>query len=159
VAVDTTGDRARSGSAGDGPPSPPRTASQASQAGTRASQDDEIALRSPDIPAPHDTSFPLSVEVASHDRAVTIVIYGELDAATAPALRALLDRLLEPEPEHLVFELGGLTFADCAGARVIADAGHRISGDRKPVIRHVRPAVRRVFELLDLDAVWLIDLY
>jgi anti-anti-sigma factor len=100
---------------------------------------------------------PLSVEITSHERTVTVVIYGELDVATAPLLRLLLKQLSESQPEHLVFELGGLRFADCGGARAIAEAGRLVSGDGRPVLRHARPAVRRVLELTGLDQLCRLD--
>jgi anti-anti-sigma factor len=113
-----------------------------------------------DIPMRSGGRLPLSVEVASYDRKVTVAIYGELDAATVPVLRTLLAQLPDPQPERLIFELGGLSFTDCAGARAIAGVGSRplvasSSAHGVRIIRHARPAVRRVFELLDLD-IWLI---
>ncbi len=72
----------------------------------------------------------LSVEITRQGGAVTVVVYGELDAATAPALLARLEQLPEPKPERLIFELAGLTFTDCAGARALTGSGPRSPGAR-----------------------------
>ncbi|MGI9007736.1 MAG: STAS domain-containing protein [Streptosporangiaceae bacterium] len=97
----------------------------------------------------------LSVEFGRRDGTVTVVLYGELDVATAPALVARLEQLPDPQPEQLIFELAGLTFTDCTGARAIAGAGQGRPGSGRPgsgppVLRHVRPAVRRVLDLTGL---------
>lgn len=160
MAVDTTGDRAGVGSAGDGPPSSPRPANQPIRTKTPTTPGRRVIVAPGDIPMRPGGRLPLSVEVASYDWAVTIAIYGELDAATTLALRAVLDRLPDPQPKRLIFELAGLSFTDCAGARAIAGVGRRplvasSSANGVRIIRHARPAVRRVFELLDLD-IWLI---
>jgi anti-anti-sigma factor len=104
----------------------------------------------------------LSAEIIRIGGTVAVVLYGELDASTAPVLRTLLAQLRDSEPARLTFELAGLSFTDCAGARAIAGLGNRPPAAGSPaagprIIRHARPAVRRVFELLGLDAVWLID--
>lgn len=104
----------------------------------------------PDPPFGYPVMQPLSVEVASWAGTVTVVVYGELDMATAPALLARLEHLSGLRAERLVFELAGLTFADCSGARLLAGAGLRSPGASQPVLRHVRPAVRRVLELTGL---------
>ena len=54
---------------------------------------------------------------------VTVVVRGELDAVAVPALAAELAKIAEHEPRHLVFDLTGLCFLDCAAARLIAGSG------------------------------------
>lgn len=101
--------------------------------------------------------MPLSVEIARADGVVTVVLYGELDVATAPALCAWLAELPGAQTGPIVFELAGLAFTDCAGARALADAGLRPPEAPRPVLRHARPAVRRVLELTGLDTLCDLD--
>jgi anti-sigma B factor antagonist len=143
VVAGTTGDQARAGSAGDGTPGPPRLAMPPGPARL-----DDAAPRASTARPP---TPPLAVEVADRNGTVTVVVRGELDMATVPALRALLRPLLDSEPEQVIFELTGLTFTDCAGARAITGTGWRLPGSVKPVLRHAAPAVRRVLELTGLS--------
>jgi anti-sigma B factor antagonist len=55
--------------------------------------------------------------------ATRVEVVGELDAASAPALRDTVRKTLEPAPERLVVDLGGVTFMDSMGlAAVLAAA-------------------------------------
>ena len=88
--------------------------------------------------------------------AAIIVVSGELDICTEPALRRTLTEVLDQRPERLVFDLADVTFIDCASARVLADAGRALPGSRKAVIRRPSRAVRRVLELTGMSAcLWI----
>ena len=82
---------------------------------------------------------------------VTVVVSGELDLVTTPALTAHLTQILENEPQRLVFDMTRVGFIDCAAARLIASAGQFLPHNQRPVIRFPSPLVRRVLELTGLD--------
>ena len=106
---------------------------------------------------PRDPSGPaqesrVTIEVETRQGTTTIVIKGELDLVTMPFLAARLALATRDRPGRLVFDLGGTQFMDCGSARLIADAGARLPGGGRPVIRRPGPGVRRILELTGLDA-------
>jgi anti-sigma B factor antagonist len=80
----------------------------------------------------------------------TVVICGELDAATLPALSARLAEVLAARPRHLVFDLAHVGFIDCAATRLIASTAGLLPTGGRPVLRHPSPAVRRILDLTNL---------
>jgi anti-anti-sigma factor len=98
---------------------------------------------------------PPAVEVDISQGIATVVISGELDTLVTPALVAYLDQILgQPDRPfwHLVFDLSGLLFLDCAAARLITSTGRFLPAGRRVVIRGARPAVRRILHVSGLDA-------
>jgi anti-anti-sigma factor len=81
-----------------------------------------------------------------------MVITGELDLTTLPALAWHLEQLLAQSPSRLVFDLTRVAFIDVAAARLISEATQARPGLGRPVIRRPSPAVRRVLELTGFDA-------
>src|SRR5215469_15558536 len=78
-------------------------------------------------------SSPLQADVSWDGVVVTVTVTGELDIATARALRHQLLEVASAHPERLVLDLGGLVFVDAAGVRALASA-HRVLEARCPVI-------------------------
>jgi anti-sigma B factor antagonist len=99
----------------------------------------------------------LTVEVSFRDGIATLSLYGELDYVTAEVLSEELTQALGKSPERLVFDMGGLAFTDCTGARIIAAAGQALPDAGRPVLRSPRPVVRRLLELTGLDALVTIE--
>lgn len=80
---------------------------------------------------------------------------GELDAFTAPGLRAELTQLFETrEPRLLVIDLSGVTFLDSTALGVLIGAFKR-ARERDGELRVVKPSpiVSRIFEITALDSV------
>jgi anti-anti-sigma factor len=92
------------------------------------------------------------IESQIRNGTVTVFIGGELDLTTAPLLQEHLVPILHARPRRLIFDLSGTDFIDCCSARLIADAGRELPPGQRPVIRHPRPGVRKVFQLTGLDA-------
>jgi anti-anti-sigma factor len=92
------------------------------------------------------------IEVAVSAGTATIVISGELDAATTPLLACRLAQILADGPQRLVFDMAGVGFIDCAAARLIVGTSRFLPAGRRPVIRRPSPAVRRMLELTGLAA-------
>jgi anti-anti-sigma factor len=76
---------------------------------------------------------PLQTDVSWDGVVATVAVTGELDIATARALRHRLLEVASAHPERLVLDLGGLVFVDAAGARALAGT-HRVLEARCPVI-------------------------
>jgi anti-anti-sigma factor len=94
----------------------------------------------------------VAIEVDVGPGATTIVIQGELDLVTMPALAEQLVLLARDQPGRLVFDLAATRFMDCGSARLIAGAGQWLRDGGRPVIRRPAPGARRVLGLTGLDA-------
>ena len=105
----------------------------------------------PDPPGPTQKGR-VTIEVEARPGVTTIVVKGELDLVTMPFLAAQLALAARDRPDRLVFDLAQTHFMDCGSARLIADAGARLPGAGRPVIRRPGPGVRRILELTGLDA-------
>jgi anti-sigma B factor antagonist len=98
----------------------------------------------------HTPSFTVEADLAGP--ATRVVLQGELDFPAASALEGMLALVLGKPPRDIVLEMGGVTFIDCACARVIAQAAQALLGPGRLVIQSPKPAVRRLFHLTGLDA-------
>jgi anti-sigma B factor antagonist len=83
---------------------------------------------------------------------VVLCAQGELDLATAPALRRALASAAAGEPVDLVVDLSGVTFVDASGLAALLESAHglRSSGGE---LRLASPScmLRRMLALLDLE--------
>ena len=66
---------------------------------------------------------PIEVVISTNDHRVTVRIRGDVDAASADHLRAVLD--ITEDARHLVVDLSGSAFVDIAGMRAIARCARR----------------------------------
>lgn len=80
-----------------------------------------------------------------------LVVSGDLDLVSAAEFAARASRAADGPVERLVLDLSGLRFIDCCGARALAAATRAVGDDCPVIVRAVRPAVRRVLELLRLE--------
>jgi anti-sigma B factor antagonist len=125
--------------------------------------EDGASLQNPPSPPDHRstsgglvmTQHPddLVVEVRHLGTSVEIAVSGELDIASAPALRRQIADMLRDRPEIAVVDLRGVTFIDSSGLHaLLASRGHALAaGSRLVVIRPTGPA-DRAFELAGLDS-------
>lgn len=94
---------------------------------------------------------PVAFQAAvDEDGRVRLKISGELDITTVPILTGQLATLTDLRPTGLVIDLSGVTFLDCAAARLLAGTTALLPAGGQPVLTSVRPAVRRLLELLGL---------
>jgi anti-sigma B factor antagonist len=94
-----------------------------------------------------------AIQQAAHDDGtVRLSISGELDMISAAVLEQRLDAVLaQDDVSGIVLDLGGLSFIDSTGLRVIV-ISTRACTDRGRVLTLIPgpPAVQRVFELTGL---------
>ena len=84
------------------------------------------------------------------ERGIAVVCCsGEVDLATAPILRAELERLTDPA-RHVIVDLSDVVYCDMGGVRLLEDHD-RLCRDRGCVLVTVIPPgiVRRVFEIVE----------
>jgi anti-sigma B factor antagonist len=85
------------------------------------------------------------------DPAPVLVVTGELDVYEAPAFRAELSAIIDEGHRRVVIDCAGMAFIDSAGLATLVDAHRRLAAnDGELVLRAVRPASRRIFEITDL---------
>lgn len=81
-----------------------------------------------------------------------LVLVGDLDRATAPALDAQIALAERERPRVLVVDLGGVSFIDLAGMRVLASAARRARRARRRfVVRNPQRFARRALALSGLE--------
>jgi stage II sporulation protein AA (anti-sigma F factor antagonist) len=103
------------------------------------------------------TGFEMST---SREQDMTVLrVVGELDMRTAPRLGArATTELSAPECQHLVLDLGELTFVDSSGLGCWIEIRRQAqSTHHQFTIRSVTPAVLRVLEISGLDTLFLAD--
>jgi anti-anti-sigma factor len=84
-----------------------------------------------------------------------VIFIGDLDVATAPALHAQLGRTAAGDPApHLLVDLSGVTFMDCAGLRPLLAARNRTGAAVS--LRNPAPPVLRLLRLLGLTATFTV---
>ena len=95
---------------------------------------------------------PFSVEAETVGNVQAMAVRGELDQATAPDLRAALDRAIgEPETPVLV-DLGGCEFIDSTGLSLLVETQRRLASDsRSFAVCCPNADVRRLLELTGID--------
>lgn len=86
---------------------------------------------------------------------MVLVLSGELDVVSAPALQQCLNEVLAEEHARVMLDLNGLEFVDSAGVSVLIRAKQAAeAGGRTLVLRRPTEQLERVFALVGL-ADWL----
>jgi anti-sigma B factor antagonist len=93
------------------------------------------------------------ISVRDDGDAVTVTVEGEVDVATAPALRDELYRLIERGTKRIVVDLGGMDFIDSTGLGVFVGALKR-SRERggELELQSLKPAARKIFDITGLSS-------
>jgi anti-sigma B factor antagonist len=101
------------------------------------------------------------VSIARTLGTVVVRVTGELDATTAPDLRAALTDLIEGQGNlSVVLDASDLWFVDSAGLGVLIGAArrlHAVGGDF--TISAPKPAITKVLEVTGADALFTITRY
>jgi anti-sigma B factor antagonist len=86
-----------------------------------------------------------------------VAVMGDVDASTAPQLRARLDELMAEGRENFVVDLDGVAFLDSSGLATLVHAFKRVRiGNGDLVLARLRPEVRSLFALTRLERVFAI---
>ena len=77
-------------------------------------------------------------------------MFGDVDEATAPDLRAVLQDVSAWRPDLLEIDLGGATFFSRAGLMEVVAAGHGLAG--KVTLLNANPAVVKLIGILGIHS-------
>jgi anti-sigma B factor antagonist len=106
-----------------------------------------------DLPAGEE----FRISVRDDDGTATVTVEGEIDVATAPALRDELYRLIEQGANRIVVDLSGMDFIDSTGLGVFVGALKRArEGGGGIELRGLKPSARKVFEITGLSSAFTI---
>ena len=92
--------------------------------------------------------------VVSDPPSATIALDGEIDIATAPAIRRFLMAAIGGGDVHLAVDMSGVTFIGAAGIGVLVGAANRArEAGGGLLLLAPSPQVRRLLDVLHLDAI------
>jgi anti-sigma B factor antagonist len=95
----------------------------------------------------------LRIETRTEGQAAVLELFGEFDLAGIEQFETDLGRIESGGAKVLVVDLSGLDFMDSSGLRALVMADQRAAKDgRRLAIVPGPPAVRRVFEITQLDS-------
>jgi anti-sigma B factor antagonist len=99
----------------------------------------------------------IEIEVRNRDGSTVVAARGEVDVATAPALRDGLDEALDHDIGTVVVDLTGVTFIDSTGLGVLIGARRRcMEAGRELRVVVVEPRILKVFEITGLTELFTI---
>ncbi|MER7922908.1 STAS domain-containing protein [Streptomyces sp. NPDC096057] len=100
---------------------------------------------------------PLNLTVHAAATGTVVEVVGELDYASASELRELITSLTLQSGEHLVLDLGGMSFCDSSGLTALIIAhNHTQAVGAGLVLRAVPAHTRRVLRTVGLDQIFVI---
>ena len=96
----------------------------------------------------------MAMTVVSDRSSATVVLDGEIDIATAPAVRRFLTAAISGGDVYLAVDMSGVAFIDAAGIGVLVAAANRAreAGGGLSLLAP-SPQVRRLVDVLHLDAI------
>lgn len=89
----------------------------------------------------------LSLVSEREDAIHTLGVDGELDLATAAKLEEQLHAIEGTDADVILVDLGGLSFIDSTGIRVLLKAAARSRDDGRLALQGASPRIRRVLDL------------
>jgi anti-sigma B factor antagonist len=96
----------------------------------------------------------ITMTAVSDPPSATVVLDGEIDIATAPAIRRLLLAAISGGDVHLAVDVSGVTFIGAAGIGVLVAAANRAQGAGGGLsLLAPSPQVRWLLDVLHLDAI------
>ena len=96
----------------------------------------------------------MTTNVVSDPSSATVVLDGEIDIATCPAIRHFLMSAISGARAHLAVDMSGVTFIDAAGIGVLVAAANR-ARETGGGLSLLAPSsqVRRLLDFFHLDAI------
>jgi anti-anti-sigma factor len=106
---------------------------------------------------PHENfqiNLATTADIDGGDKLTVVSPVGDLDLATAPALREVLIELVAAGMAQVVVDLADVTFIDSSGLGILVAAAKRMeAANGRLAIRNPRPQAQQVLELTGVDQV------
>ena len=102
----------------------------------------------------------MEIDTKTMQNCELVVLSGELDSGSAPALEQTLLRLIKEDKKNLVINLRGVTFISSAGLRALLTAQMRVRKKiprGRVVISEIPTQLRKTLELVGMNVMF--DLY
>ncbi len=100
----------------------------------------------------------MKAEFEKEGDVVVVSIAGELDASSAPDLRARFEELIGQGENQYVIDLTGLDFLDSSGISALVNLFKRVRiGEGGVSLCNIKPEIVKIFALTRLDRVF--DIY
>lgn len=101
-----------------------------------------------------DESPPLELTTRVEGDAAVISVRGEVDVASAPALRGAIRQVIDDGSTRVVLDLADLEFIDSSGLGVLVGALKNLrERDGALVLRAVPPSTRKILDITGLSDV------
>jgi anti-anti-sigma factor len=98
---------------------------------------------------------PFDVHVNVHGDSATVSLSGELDVATAPAMREHIVRLISEGRTSIIFDCTNLDFIDSTGLGVLIGARARcLAANGSVGLSGVKPALQRLLAVTGIDGLF-----
>lgn len=97
----------------------------------------------------------MDINVEKEGAIAVVGVSGDVEAATAPALRDSLDTLLGDGYQQFIIDLDNVPFMDSSGLATLVQLFKRVRiGNGDVRLCSIQPPVQRIFELTRLDRVF-----
>src|SRR5258707_10051911 len=93
----------------------------------------------------------MTTAVTSYDAATVLTVAGEVDLATAPALEAAIEGILNAKPAALIIDLTAVSFLASAGMAALVGAHQRAGKATSIAVVADGPATSRQLKMTSLD--------
>jgi anti-sigma B factor antagonist len=115
-------------------------------------------LTSTDSGTPGGAPSDFNVSVTDDGDSTVVAVAGELDVATAPALREELYRVIDRGVTKICVDLADMDFIDSTGLGVLVGALKRVKEREGQLeLRSLPPSAQRVFEITGLTQAFRIS--
>ena len=100
----------------------------------------------------------LDIQSAADANTARIVLTGELDSSTAPAVREVVERVLAGKPAQLVLQVERLSFMASAGLRIVIFAKQKQPGLRIYFVKPLPAIVDTLHKTGFYEGVYVTDI-
>lgn len=101
--------------------------------------------------------MPLDISSEVVGKSAHITLVGELDSATAPAVRQLVDKILAGSPDNLILHVENLAFMASAGLRIIIFAKQRSPELKVYMVKPQQPIIETLQKTGFYQGVYIVD--
>ena len=98
-------------------------------------------------------------QIRKLSQAVAVDISGDVDLHRSPALREILGKLIDENPDRLILNLTEVAYMDSSGVATLVEALQRIQRKQGRLLLHsLSPRVQSIFEIARLESIFEIYL-